>query len=108
MAPAKAPLFWLTDSVRATSPRQTTDVTTLRPKGVVDSAGLIIGFGATAPGVSVLWFWAIGTLAKEITERTHWRCQACDQVWNTRSLRPLPGLPSRPEAPHRPMNASQT
>ena len=30
---------------------------------------------------------AIGTLAKVITARTYWRCQACGEVWNEDHLR---------------------
>jgi transposase-like protein len=30
---------------------------------------------------------AIGTLAKVITTRTYWRCQACGEVWNVANLR---------------------
>ena len=29
----------------------------------------------------------IGTLAKVITDRTYWRCQACGEVWNMANLR---------------------
>jgi ribosomal protein L37AE/L43A len=30
---------------------------------------------------------AVGTLAKEITIATYWRCQACGEIWNTARLR---------------------
>jgi ribosomal protein L37AE/L43A len=29
---------------------------------------------------------AVGTLAKEITAATYWRCQACGELWNTARL----------------------
>jgi ribosomal protein L37AE/L43A len=30
---------------------------------------------------------AVGTLAKEITTATYWRCQACGEVWNVANLK---------------------
>ena len=29
---------------------------------------------------------AVGTIAKEITAATYWRCQACGEVWNVGRL----------------------
>ena len=32
---------------------------------------------------------AIGTLAKVVTTRSYWRCQACGEVWNVANLKAI-------------------